>query len=399
MSRLLLVSYYFPPLGGVGSQRALRFARYLPDFGWQVTVVTPRTSDYALRDALTTKRDHGYRVVRTPAMDVPRRVPCMHRWISRNVLFPDERAIWGLLSGSHVLRLAKECDVVMSTSPPVTTHVLACRAARAAGVPWIADFRDPYMPPVDASQGRVRRHERLERQLLSAADAITVTSPTTQSDFAARTSAPVHTVLNGYDPEELLGIEAARLPGGFTVLHVGSLYGQRSISPTLEALEIVVRRVPELRSLLRMHFVGRVDAAERQRAIQSRVADIVSFTGFVPREQALALMLGADALLLVVAPEHAHAIPAKLYDYLACRVPVLALAPEGDAARIVREAGGVVAHTPADLADELARMRTLPRIKTDEGPRGRQQYEAEAVTARMAQVLSGVLRLRVRDEG
>jgi len=394
MKRLLLVTYFFPPLGGVAPQRPLRFARYLPELGWDVTVLAPREAEYRAKDELHTDRDQLYKVVRTRSMDSLKRGQSYRaRLVRERFLFPDERALWRLTAVPAARRLARKADVILSTSPPVSAHLVAMNAAERTGTPWIADFRDPYVtnPNLESISADVR-HVRLEERLLRVASAVTVVTPEMREDFAGRTVAPVHTITNGYDPDELALLQPEALSGRVSLLHAGSLYGRRSLEPVVRALELAVGKDSHLRGQLRVHFVGFVDEDQRELALASGVSDMMEFTGFVPRRRALEMMLGADALLLIVSRDMPHAATGKVFDYIASRRPIVGLVPDGTAARIVVEAGGTIVHDVDGLASMLRAMASGGVAMTSVSSTADvlERYSARTLACQLAGVLDAV---------
>jgi glycosyltransferase involved in cell wall biosynthesis len=391
--RLLLVSYFFPPIGGVGAQRALRFARYLPEHGWDVTVLAPATSNYALVDEFPTARDGGYEVARTRSIDVPRRYSRLGQRIYPVVMFPDDRRLWALHASRVAGQLARTCDVVMSSALPMTSHIVGRAATRAGRLPWVVDFQDPYVTnPHLANAPRARSRERLERRVLSEASAITVVTDDMERDFAARTESPVTVIENGFDPDEFAAASTVSLPGQRTLVYLGSLYGSQSLVPVVEAMRLACERAPHIRETLMVHFVGSVADWQKAHALQSDVADMVSFTSYVPRQEALGIMLGADALLLLLSEDLAHAATGKVFDYLGSGRPILALVPPSPAGRIAAAAGGTVTHTIEDFADALIRLAGdgLPSAAPAESE-AVARYAADRLTSRFVDVLDEVL--------
>lgn len=393
MPSVLLVSYFFPPIGGVGAQRALRFARYLPAHGWDVTVLAPATSSYSLADEFPTDRDSGYDVVRTRSMDVPRRYSRLGQRIYPVLMFPDDRRLWALHAAPVAKRLARSADVVMSSALPMTSHLVGLAAARSGRKPWIADFKDPFLTnPHLQHAPRAASRERLERRLLGEASAVTVVTDDMERDFAARTSTPVCTIENGFDPDEFTAARPSRLPGQRTLVHTGSLYGLQSLMPVVDALRLVCGRAPRVREALRLHFVGSVDGGQKALAMRSDVADMISFLPYVPRHEALGIMRGADALLLLLSEDLAHAATGKVFDYLGSGRPILALVPPSPAGRIAAAAGGTVTHAVEDFADALIRFveEGLPPVAPVEAD-AVARYTADRLASRLARVLGETL--------
>ena len=375
--RVLIVAYYFPPSGGPGVQRVLKFARYLPEFGWDPAVLTVRGADYPARDeslladvpgsvpVLRTSIPEPYALYRKltgkargSAVDVnvnrPRgeKVPFRERaaeWVRGMLFIPDARVGW-LASGTRPgAAFARRfgADLVYSSSPPYTCALLGRAVARRAGVPWVPEFRDPWTEFLSAPRRPwpARSVDRgLERGVYRDAPRVVVAWSGIAGDFAAKYPAEDRSkfalVANGYDPEDLEGVEPTA-NRRFTVVYTGSMYGVRNPDTFLRAaakLFAAGRMDPER---VRFRFVGRFGEDVRAMFRRPEVAAAVEERGYVPHAESVAEILGAHALLLVVddTPGAEGIVPGKVFEYVGARRPILALAPEGAVAEVVRGTG------------------------------------------------------------
>ena len=391
--RLLLVTYYFPPSGGGGVQRPLKWVKYLPAAGVEPVVLTVREGAYPHLDrAMTADVPPAVRVERTAAPDpfgaygrltgrsrgeavaarTGRVGESAHpaeraaRWVRANVFVPDARVGWvpfALARARQVLR-ERPVDAVLTTGPPHSVH-LAGLALRWGGLPWIADFRDPW---TDIHyQGRLARgaaarrlDARLERAVLAAADAVVTVSSPLREDLEAKRGGPVVTIRNGFDPADFEGLPPPVRDDRFEVAHVGTLHG---VPETLLDAAARLRQRGGL-DRLALRFVGSVPdglaAAARARGLD----DALAVEPAVPHAEAVGVMRRAALLLLAVEPWSyaAGVVPGKTFEYLASGRPVLVLAPPGgEAAQIVTGAGGGRAFAHGDVegvAAELDRLHT-----------------------------------------
>lgn len=413
--KLLLVSHHFPPMGGAGVQRALKFARYLGDFGVAVTVLAGEDPDYLQDASLAAELPTTVPVHRVPHRTLLSRVMALRRrGATRNAAtvpsatpapspgarwrdaaltawsalqWPDERGGWArsaLPAGRALLRDG-DFDIVMSTAPPVAAHALARRLARSANLPWVADWRDLWAdnPGATAPAWRRALDRRTEaRWLRDAAGVVTVT-PSWQRRYADRLAGrcPVAWIPNGYDEADFAAVPGrpTAADGVFRLVHVGSFYGPRDPAPVLDALDRCLgagATVPGQRAL-HLRLVGavgqRFDAALA--AFERRHPGVVERVPYVPHAQALAEMRAADALLLVVGAGAgrpvarevvAGTLPGKLFEYLRSGPPVLLLGdPDGDAATLLRTHGrGWV----ADETDPVAIARVLACVQHEPPP-------------------------------
>ena len=374
--RLLLVTYYFPPSGGAGVQRTLKFTKYLRDAGVEPVVLTVEAGAYpSLDPTLADDVPAGVETVRTRALDPfglygaltgrSRREAVAvgsvggadslgkkaGLWARANVFLPDARVGWVPFAARAARRLvqAGRADAVLTSGPPHSTHLVGLALRRAApGVPWVADFRDPWTGinfydelPMTAPARAF--DAALERRVLRAADAVVTVSPTWARELEAKGGlAPgaVRVIQNGFDPDDL-DRPAPPRPEAFTLTHVGSLYGSRD-PETLWASVAALRGRGGL-GRLRVRLVGRVDDAVRASLRRHGLDAITDEGGVVGHAEAVAAMAGAGLLFLSIEPvRNADGIlTGKLYEYLASGRPVLALGPpNGDAARLLASVGG-----------------------------------------------------------
>jgi len=386
--RVLVVSYYFPPSGGPGVQRILKFVKYLPEFGFDPAVLTVQEGDYPARDeslleeipkqvpVLRTRIPEPYGVYRKltgkkkgSAVDVnvnrPRgqRMPASERmaeWVRGMMFVPDARVGWLLTGVKPGVRFARTfgADIVYSSSPPYTCALLGRAIARGAGIPWVPELRDPWTEFLSAP----RRPEpargfdrRLERGVYHDAPRLVIAWSGIANDLRGKypneDASKVRLVPNGYDPEDVSGVEPVQ-NSRFTVVYTGSLYGVRNPETVLDAVAQLLARGELDPDRVRIRFIGRFGDEVRAMFRKSDVAPVVEERGYLPHAQSVAELLGAHALLLVVddVPGSEHIVPGKVFEYLGARRPILAVGPDGDVAQLVRSigAGRVLARRDVD---------------------------------------------------
>ena len=324
------------------------------------------------------------------------------------VMIPDTKIGWRIpaVRLGRVLIAASRPDVLFSSSPPETTHLIAGDLARTTGVPWVADLRDGWLfePPVPRlREGRTRRtiEGRMERMMASTAAAVvSVTDPITD-DLRARYRGIIRravTISNGYDAADFAGLERRRAADGtFRLTYTGAFSGSsagRSAGGLFAAAGRILREDPN--TPLRLEIVGPVTEQERELAGTTGIGSIVTFVPPVSRKQAYQHQVDADALLLVTASGVRSVATSKLYDYIGAGRPILALAEGNAAAETVRRFGLGVTAAPDDPAAIADALRELMRRHAfgEEWPGfadARRQFERRKLTEALARLFDDVL--------
>jgi glycosyltransferase involved in cell wall biosynthesis len=382
---VLIVSFYFPPAGGGGVQRVLKLCRHLPELGIDVDVLAPDDPKWSAVDPglaadippATTVHRARYRGpshAQTPAA----RLAAAHgvgalgvraALLGRRLLLPDPEIAWlpdAVRAGTRIVR-EREIDVVLSTSPPNSLHVIGAAIARRAGVRHVADFRDSWLanPHRRYERRSVRAKRAVEGRIARAAlRRVAAVSAVTRSiaeeaGALAPPGTPLRVVANGCDFDEFDGLAYAR-GERMRIVHAGSFFGQRTPRPFLGALATLVHERPELRGRVEAAFLGELRPADREWAEGLDLGDALALAGFRPHAEALAAMRAADVLLLLVPRADGRGlsvVSGKVYEYLAAERPVLALVPpEGDAAALLRDTGSAWIADPDEEGEILAAL-------------------------------------------
>jgi glycosyltransferase involved in cell wall biosynthesis len=366
--KVLLVTMYWPPAGGVGVQRPLKFATHLPALGIETHVLAPDDPKWIHRDEElqppTQAWVHRARYVgprgRLPAEELHgkgqlERAARTALLSYRRVLLPDENVTWNVTAIPAAIRIVRNegIDVVVTTSPPNSVHFIGAAVKRATGVRWVADLRDSLTRNADrrvenlAVRLKERTQETVARLVARQADAsVAVTDFIADELRALKPRGAVGVIPNGADFDELAGLEYR--PGRrFRITHTGAFFGKRSPRVFLEAFS----RADLPDAVVR--FVGDFRAADREWAQTLDLGDRLELHSYVPRRRSLELQRDSEALLLLL-PEVAGrgaAVPSgKIYEYLAAERPILAAVPTGGAAaELVREAAAGLVVPPDDV--------------------------------------------------
>ncbi len=393
--RVLFVAYYFPPRGGAGVQRSLKFVKYLRRFGWEPTVLT---TEYTRRsgaydESLLREIPEGTRVVRVPSKEALF-ISIANKGLGRLVGFvyrPDAMVTWARKAAlvARELHTTEPFDIVYTSVQPWSAGLVGLWLEKSPGIPWVLDFRDPWTASLHL-EWPTRLHwlwdRRLERRFLAAADRTLVVTPTMRDEFlAAHPEVPpdrVKVIYNGFDEDDL-DAPASADDGKFTVVFTGRFqydhrpgatgkgiknrvrcaltYKPREVrldthSPVyfLRALDAFFKHFPSRRNKMRVVFAGTVGKGNLRLIRHLGLDDVVWCPGYIPHRDAVGLVKSADVLLLPMFStpdpnERVAYASGKVFEYIAARKPVLALVQKGDAKDIVEASGLGVAVEPANV--------------------------------------------------
>jgi hypothetical protein len=353
VKRVLMIAYHYPPMsGGSGVQRTLAFTRHLPSAGWQPLVLSVSPGAYV--SAQAADAPPGITVHRSFALDSARHLALRGRYPSL-LAQPDRWISWWLSAVPAGLRLIHRHrpDVIWSSYPIATAHLIALTLHRLSGIPWIADQRDPLVDtdyPADPRRRRI--HGWIEQQAMRRAAAVVCTTPGAVRDLALRhperNKPRVELIENGYDETSFITAETAspgpRAPDSrFLLLHSGVIYpSERDPGALFAALAHLLSNgdLGPANFHLRLRATGHDDYLRGLMRQHPGIEQLIELAPPLPYKDALAEMIGADGLLLLQAENCNGQIPAKMYEYLRANRPLLALThPDGDTAGALRRAG------------------------------------------------------------
>ncbi len=398
--RVLIITYYWPPSGGSGVQRWLKFAKYLPEAGWEPVIFTPENPDFDLQDETLLKEiSPNLEVIRFPIWEPyqlfakvkkkgkshPGRILEQQKkgflekvaiWLRANILVPDPRVFWVKPSVQFLNELLKEgqFQAIITTGPPHSLHLIGQQLKQKHGILWLADFRDPwsqweFLDTLPMLTFIRRRHEALERKVLQQADVVVTISPTFQRDLEKLSGRKIDLITNGYDPADIPQDFAPR-PKAANRLHLvytGIIDAIRNPLPLMQALKAEFEAAGEEVSWT---FVGKVsEPVQQQVKADPWLQRHIHFAGYVSHQEVFDFYANADALVLILTDtKNAKGnIPGKLFEYLATGLPVLALGdPQGDSSEILSQAGAgaVLSH-----GDQPAMRQALRRLYQTAGPK------------------------------
>lgn len=419
--RLLIISYYWPPTGGSGVQRWVKFSKYLPEHGWQPVIYTPENPErLAYDESLLADIPECAEVIRRRIVEpygLYRKLfgrsggevnplnssgkslkSKLSRVVRGNLFIPDPRVSWVRCSVRFLKKYLREhpVDAVVTTGPPQSMHLIGRGLKRSLGLPWIADFRDPwtrmfYYKHLCLSKFADRKHHRLEQGVLDEADLVLAVSPPVRDDFQAQTRTPVHLITNGYDEDDFPVREpGSRKDGKFRIVHTGLFAADGNPLKLWDALARRCREDEDFAQRLEIRLAGKTDApvleAIRERGLGAQLVDL----GYLPHSRVVQEQQEADLLILPLRhePEYAKVLPGKIFEYIASGRPVLGIGQEdGAAAAILRDSGAGRMYD-WDREDKFLEFMDMDH----EAAEGAARYSRKALTRQLVEELESLVR-------
>lgn len=367
---MLIITYYWPPAGGPGVQRWLKFVKYLPEFGVKPIVYIPENPTYPILDqnlnsevssdteiisqrifepyAFATLLSKN-KVQKISAGIIPDEkkqswVEKVSLWIRGNLFIPDARVFWVNPSVKYLQKYLSENDIdtIITTGPPHSVHLIGNKLKQTLGIHWIADFRDPwttigYHKSLKLSNFAANKHKALEREVLNNADQVIVTSKSTKVEFEQISNKPIHVITNGYDIEN---VNSQPLDQKFSLAHIGSLLSERNPTVLWEVLADVIAENESFRNDFELKLIGTVSESVLQSIAKFSLVSYVNNLGYISHADAIAEQRKSQVLLLIEidSVDTKAIIPGKLFEYMVSGRPILALGPhQADFAEIMAE--------------------------------------------------------------
>jgi len=435
MKKVLIISYYWPPAGGPGSQRAVKFAKYLPQFGWRPVILTVKNGEFAYLDhsleketgpdcviyhsttfepfifykKLTGKKPTTALPVGQLTQKTDHITEKMFRWLRTQLFVPDARAGWifpGYLRAKKIIRQEK-IQAVFSSSPPHSLQLMAYLVKKEFKLPWVADFRDPWtdIQYYKVSQRSVFTRildQYFENLVLREADSITTVSRSIGKSFQEKVSLGLQkektvVIPNGWDPDEF---QEDSKPDSikFDILHTGNLNATQNPMVLWKSLQSLLNKVPGMGTEVRLRFIGRIHESILKSIEAHGLTAITEKIPFLPHQQVIREISKASLLLSVVpdVPDNNGIVMSKNFEYIGSGLPIMVIGPpQSDIGLIISQFSHskICDYTDQPCCEKYIRERYRfwkDRKNTLSSREQREQFSRVVLTRRLAEVLNSI---------
>lgn len=411
MKKVLMIAHQFPPIGGSGVQRTVKFIKYLPDFGWEGAVFTRRAKTASLTDITLNRDIPGNTVIyRSPAWDMSEWLfpfSLAGKFARRKIFIPDGERLWALFAQKKAIRAAQNggYEMLYSSSQPFSTHLLAMAIKKACpSLPWVIDLRDEwtnnaFVKAYGYTPSRIKLEAAMERKVFEMADAIVINTPYMRDNSVIdypELKEKFHVIPNGFDREDFEGLEPVGRNDRFTLTYTGLIYGNTSPETVFKAVSKLITQNRMKAETIRLRFIGRFKVEQlKKMAIDHGLDDIVETLPYMPHRQSIQNLIQSDAVLLLLGEGTEAIYTGKLMEYINTGRPILASIPaKGAAASLIADTRtGFVAdckdvETTADHIFAMVENWIQGRALFEPDKSKIAQYERRELTKKLAEIFN-----------
>jgi hypothetical protein len=423
--KLLIITYYWPPAGGPGVQRWLKFVKYLPDFDIQPIVYVPENPTYPIVDEglLSEVSDKAIvlkniifepyqlagflskketKKISSGIIPAAKKQSFLERtllWVRGNLFIPDARFLWVNPSVKYLKEYIQDhkIDTIITSGPPHSLHLIGLKLKQSLNINWYADFRDPwttigYHKALKLSLYADKKHKQLEKSVLNGADTIIVTSKTTKAEFKLLTHTPIEVITNGYDVEN---VAKQSLDEKFTMAHIGSFLSDRNPKVLWEVLQELITENASFAAHFQLKLIGKISQEILDSIANYTLMDFCNNLGYVSHIEAIQHQRKSQVLLLIEidSPETRSIIPGKLFEYMASERPIVAIGPkDSDFAEIITSTNTGVFFTYNEKErlkkTIISYFELYLENKLQVYPVGLQQYSRKSLTKQLVSLIA-----------
>lgn len=428
--KVLIITYYWPPSGGAGVQRWLKFAKYLPEFNWIPVIYTPSNPESPADDQSLLKEIHPETiVVKKPIWEPynwykkligqdknqrvnagflsetkkPKKIEKFSVWIRGNLFIPDARKFWIKPSVRFLRKHLKEnsIDTIISTGPPHSLHLTALKLKKELNVKWIVDFRDPwtnidYYKSLLLTKRSDTKHKKLEKEVLTKADCIITVGETMAKEFKSIGASRIEVITNGFDIDDIPS-EIPELDKKFSVVHIGSINKDRNHPVFVEALKKLTDENIDLKKDLEIKLIGKVDYKVLEDIRKAGLDSNLIHKEYISHDQVIKELMKARLLYLPInnTPNAKGIVTGKFFEYLAAQRPILTIGPvDGDIAKILKETNAGKVFDFCDLDNILSciseRYSAYKENKEESKNVGSEHYTRRNLTKKLNTLLNSL---------
>lgn len=389
--KVLIITYYWPPSGGSGVQRWLKFVKFFRENGWEPVIFKPKKAEYPELDpSLMKDIPEGIEIVESPIWEPyqlykhftgrdknqkvqagfinedkePGKMEKLAIWLRGNIFIPDARRFWIKPGVRRLNEWLKEntIDTIVSTGPPHSAHIIAMKMSKKHNIPWLADFRDPwtqidFYDKLMLSKSADRKHKALEKEVLESANKVVTVSPHCAIGLNEITEKKIEVITNGYDEDDFTSIPEFDY-SEFSITHLGSMNPDRNPKTLWDVLSEMCSEDDSFDKSLKIKLIGKTDISVFRYLDKKGLSDKVVNFKYLPHDEAIIKAANSAILLLALndTPNVLSLAPGKLYEYLALKRPILCTgATDGDASAIITDAqsGESVGFKDADATRKI----------------------------------------------
>jgi len=431
LRKVLIITYYWPPSGGAGVQRWLKFSKYLGGFGWEPVIYTPENPEApAIDHSLENDIPEGLKVIKLPIFEPysaykrfvgmkpgekvnagflqekekPGRAEGFAVWLRGNFFIPDARRFWINPSIKYLKKYLKAnpVDAIVSTGPPHSMHLIAMEIHKKLNIPWLADFRDPWTGIDFYHQLKLtsiadKLHHKLEKKVLSTATAVTVISSDMLKEFNGIVKRDYKLVTNGYDEDDISPLPQNQLDTKFTISHIGSINPTRNPIHLWNVLAEMIKDNPLFAKALQIILVGKVDIGVLKSIEENGLTDYLQRIEYMPHQDVMHEIQKSQVLLLLInnTPNAKGILTGKIFEYLGSGRPILSIGPEdGDAAIILKdsEAGETAGYENETKMHSILNgyFTKFSEQRLESNTENRLKYSRKVLTGEIADILNNM---------